>query len=115
MTTTKPTTKPDGETSDVLTFTFKFSDDKRRKYTISLEDLTRREQLETEEFFDRPLGECVESGWLFTSIKGLVWLAYLARKRTDENFTFDEALDTFDAQVDDKRPTEVSKETGNPG
>ncbi len=113
---TKPKTDHDGKDDEGVVLTLRFSDDKRKKYTIALSDLTSREQIDTEEFFDAPFVECVSSGWLLSSHKGLVWLAFLARRRTDESFTYEQAIDTFDVMVDDQtRPTEVSKETGNPG
>ena len=120
MATAKPKKSPktkEEEDEDLLTFVFVFLDDKRRKYRLTLDDVTTREQVETEEFFDRPFAELIDSGWLLSSVKGMIWLAYLTRRRTDPTFTYEEALDNFDTTVEDdrKRPTEVSKETGNPG
>jgi len=112
--TAKTKTEEESEENGVVV-TVNFSD-REKTYTIALADLTVREQIETEEFFDTPFIESVASGWLLGSRKGLVWLAYLARRREEPTFSYDTALDTFETIVDDQteRPTEASKDAGNP-
>lgn len=84
-------------------------------FKISLSDMSNREQVDIEEFFNRPIEVLLLDGWLLNSRKGLVFLAYLARRRKEESFTFEEAMDNFETQVDDQTvPTEASKDAGSP-
>lgn len=107
--------KQEEEEQGGIVLKIKFSDDRRKTYTIALADLTSQEQIDTEEFFDRPFMDCVASGWLLASHKGLIWLAYLARRRSDPDFTYEEAIEKYDTNVDDQseRPTEPSKDAGS--
>lgn len=102
---------------DAVILRFKFHDDGRRVFQLDLADMTTREQIETEEFFDAPLARALDEGWLLTSAKGLAWLAYIARRRKEPEFTYDDAVDAFDKMVDDEEkapPTKASKAAGSP-
>lgn len=93
----------------------KFTGD-RRTFAISVEDLTSREQVEIEEFFNMPFPMALSAGWLLSSHKGLVFLAYLARKRKDPSWTYEQTLDSFDEVVEKDEttpPTKGSKATGS--
>lgn len=92
----------------------KFSDG--QTFAVDINDLTSREQVTIEEFFDRPFPECIDSGWLLQSHKGLILLATIARRRAQPDWSYDQTLDSFDELVesDESRPTAPSKESGSP-
>lgn len=105
------------ENEDAVILRFKFHDDGRKVYTLDLGDMTTREQIDTEEFFDQPLQLAIESGWLLSSRKGLAWLAYIARHRKEPEFTYEDAVDALDKLVEEDEkspPTAASKKTGTP-
>jgi hypothetical protein len=101
---------------DSLVIKFKFDDDSRKTYQLDLADMTNREQIETEEFFNQPLEEAISTGWLFQSRKGMVWLAYIARRRREPEFTYENAVDAYDTLVEEDEktpPTKASKDSGS--
>lgn len=102
---------------DSLVLRFKFDDDGRRVYSLDLADLTTREQIEIEEFFDRPLAATIESGWLLESRKGMALLAYMARRRKEPEFTYEDAVAALQGMVEEEEespPTKASKAAGSP-
>lgn len=94
----------------------KFDDRPETVFTIALDDMTNRESIDTEEFFNKPIEILILDGWLLNSRKGLIWLTYLARRRKEPDFTFEQAVENFDSQVDDQTtvPTDASKKPGSP-
>jgi hypothetical protein len=96
---------------------FRFSDT-RRQYEIDILDLTTEEQVEFEEFFGKPWDVLMMTGWITVSIKGKVFAAYLARRRKEPGFTYEEALQynakTVDPPAEDgDRPTSDSRSDGS--
>ena len=97
---------------------FRFSDS-RREYEIDVLDLTVEEQVEVEEFFGKPWDVLMVTGWITVSIKGKVFAAYLARRRKEPGFTYEQALKfnpkTLEAPAEEaaKRPTKRSKGSGS--
>lgn len=101
------------------------------EYEIDLANLTIAEEIETEEYFNMPFPAINAAGWV-VSTKGLIFFAYLARKRKDPTYTLAQAIalsaEDFDvtelgANADDdqadtegavepKRPTEGRKTSG---
>lgn len=102
---------------DAVIIRFRFDDDGRKIYSLDLADLTTREQIEIEEFFDKPLAVAYESGWLLESRKGMALLAYIARRRKEPEFTYEDAVSALKGMVDEEEespPTKASKTTGSP-
>lgn len=98
---------------------FKFSDS-RREYEIDTFDLTTAEKVDCEEFFNTPWAVLsAPGGWLETSVKGKVFLAYLARRRREPDFTIGQAFE-FDPDITERegeegdRPTSDSRNGGSP-
>lgn len=98
---------------------FKFSDTDQA-FEIDAFDLTAEEQVMVEEFFDQPWDKLLWDGWITSSRKGQVFLAYLARRRKEESFTYANAL-SFEPTTsepeedgeDGERPTKGSKKNGS--
>ena len=102
---------------DALILRFRFDDDGHKVYSLDLADLTTREQIEIEEIFDRPMAATIESGWLLESRKGMALLAYIARRRREPEFTFEDSVAALEGMVDEEEespPTKASKATGSP-
>jgi hypothetical protein len=96
---------------------FKFGDT-AEAFEIDALDLTVGEQIEIEEFFGKPWNRIMTEGWLLGSVTGKVFLAFLARRRKQPNFTHAEALEfnpvISDPEEDDEdRPTNASKSDGS--
>jgi hypothetical protein len=90
--------------------------DSEEAFEIDVWDLTAEEQVAVERFFDKPWNHLLEEGWLLESIQGKVFLAYLARRRQEPDFTHAEALEfnpTTKEQEGGSRPTKGSKSAGS--
>ncbi len=88
-------------------------------FEIDLLDLTSEEEILVEEMFDKPLTQLWEEGWATRSAKGRVFFAYLARRRKQPQFTYDQAVG-FNPEIvrreeneENERPTAAPKETGS--
>lgn len=89
-------------------------------FEIDLTDLTGEEEILIEEMFDRPLSHLWNEGWITQSAKGRIFVSFLARRRVEPSFTYDQALE-FNPQVvrreegeEQVRPTDGPKRTGSP-
>jgi hypothetical protein len=89
-------------------------------FEIDLLDLTGKEEMEIEGQFDRPLAHLWNEGWITASASGRIFVSYLARRRVEPNFTYDQALE-FDPQIvrreegeEETRPTDGPKKSGSP-
>ncbi len=88
-------------TDDRLVVRFKFSDTER-EFSLDLLNLKAKERVALEEFFDEPWADLWSGGWLLRSTKGAVFLAYLARRRTEPQFTYAQALEFEGETIDDE-------------
>jgi hypothetical protein len=93
--------------------------DTEQIFEIDLHDLTSEEEVLIEEHFDRPLSLLDAEGWVTASAKGRVFVSYLARRRKDESFSYDQALE-YDPRMEPRteeeeaeRPTGAPKRTGS--
>jgi hypothetical protein len=107
------------ETKRTILVSCEFKDN-RRKYKIDFLDLTFEEQVIVEELFNKPWEVLMQQGWVGFSAKGKVVLGYLARRRDDQDFTFEEALSklkkvTAVAEGDEggSPPTRASRSDGS--
>lgn len=91
---------------------FKFSDTER-EYSLDLLNLKAKERVALEEFFDEPWADLWASGWLLRSTKGAVFLSYLARRRTEAQFTYAQALEFEGETIEDEDISELSREQLN--
>lgn len=91
---------------------FKFADSSRA-FSLDLLNLKARERVELEEFFDQPWADLWASGWLLRSTKGAVFLAYLARRRDEPNFTYRDALEFEGEVIEDEDLSELGRKALN--
>lgn len=96
-----------------------------QQYEIDINHLTLQEECDTEEYFNKPFPVIASGGWIL-STKGMVWFAYLARKRKDPTYTLAQALAVAAEQFEvkqlgpsdeeggeaEERPTEGRKTSG---
>jgi hypothetical protein len=93
--------------------------DTEQAFEIDLHDLTSEEEILIEEHFDRPLSLLDAEGWVTASAKGRVFVSYLARRRKEADFSYDQALE-YDPRMVERtdeeeaeRPTDAPKRTGS--
>jgi len=112
-----PAPKPDETPKLVMRCKFEDSDE---VFEIDLYDLTSEEEILVEEMFDEPLANLWAEGWVTRSAKGRVFFAYLARRRKQADFTYDQAvgfnpaLAAREEAEEEVRPTDGPKKTGSP-
>jgi len=89
-------------------------------FEIDALDLTTEEEILLEEHFDTPFSQAWQEGWITASAKGRAFLAFLARRRKQRTFSYEEAV-TYDPAVvkrtedeEDARPTDDPKNSGTP-
>lgn len=71
---------------------YRFSDRPKEIYEIDPIDLTGEEQVMVEELFDQPWNILLAEGWITQSRKASIFFAFLARRRKEPTFTYEEAL-----------------------
>lgn len=121
----KPKAAKDAEAAEESIDTsarYRFADKPKEVYEIDPLDLTGEEQVMVEEMFDQPWNILLAEGWLTQSRKASIFFAYLARRRKEPEFTYEEAL-RFDPKYVQKageedgeaaRPTDASSDGGIP-
>lgn len=98
--------------ADQLVIRFKFSDTDR-EVELDLLSLKARERVELEEFFKQPWADLFADGWLLRSTKGAVFLGYLARRRKEPRFTYNQALDFEAEAIEDEDLSQLNRKELN--
>lgn len=81
---------------------------------LDLNSLTVGEQIELEEWLNRPIGEAWSDGWIFSS-KASAKLAHIARSRQEPTFTLQDVLGMTELAIEmGVVPPTIPETDGNP-